>query len=128
MLNRVIIRPSKGKSVNRIMRTVYTLVFTLVSGPVHAGEVSPSPDEAEAGSNEAIAAFTTEARFVSPWVAYVPRSATVPSPTSFLGHVVGAAGELTHSAKIVEYVRKLAENSPRVHVENIGVSEEGRHI
>ncbi|MCW8844463.1 MAG: M14 family zinc carboxypeptidase, partial [Gammaproteobacteria bacterium] len=100
------------------------------SCPVLAQEhtLDPSPDTAEAGSVEAIAKFTTEPRFLSPWVAYVPASENVPSPSRFLGHVVGAAGELTHSATIVEYVRKLAASSPRVHVETLGVSEEGRDI
>jgi len=83
---------------------------------------------AEVGSIEAIAGFTTEPRFLSPWVAYVPRSDSVPSPSSVLGHVVGAAGELTHSEDIVDYVRRVGAASPRVHVETIGVSEEGRDI
>ncbi len=93
-----------------------------------AQEVDPSPDVAEPGSIAAIAEFTTEPRFLSPWVAYVPASETVPSPTAFLGHIIGAAGELTHSAKIVAYVNAVAASSPRVQVETIGVSEEGRDI
>ncbi|HEY3384169.1 MAG TPA: M14 family zinc carboxypeptidase [Vicinamibacterales bacterium] len=87
-----------------------------------------APDTAEPGSVEAIAKFTTEARFGNPWVAYVPASSTVPSPTTYLGHVVGAAGELSSTAKIYGYFRKLAETSPRVRVEVIGRSEEGRDI
>jgi hypothetical protein len=87
-----------------------------------------APDTAEPGSVEAIAKFTTEARFGNPWVAYVPASETVVSPTKYLGHVVGAEGELSSTAKIYGYFRKLAETSPRVRVETIGRSEEGRDI
>jgi hypothetical protein len=87
-----------------------------------------APDTPEPGSVEAIAKFTTEARFGNPWVAYVPASDTVVSPTKYLGHVVGAAGELSSTAKIYGYFRKLAETSPRVRVETIGKSEEGRDI
>ncbi|OGD11415.1 MAG: hypothetical protein A2Y86_06670, partial [Candidatus Aminicenantes bacterium RBG_13_62_12] len=87
-----------------------------------------APDTPEPGSVEAIAKFTTEARFGNPWVAYVPASDTVVSPTKFLGHVVGAEGELSSTAKIYGYFRKLAETSPRVRVETIGRSEEGRDI
>ncbi|OGD27481.1 MAG: hypothetical protein A2V57_00645 [Candidatus Aminicenantes bacterium RBG_19FT_COMBO_65_30] len=87
-----------------------------------------APDTAEPGSVEAIAKFTTEARFGNPWVAYVPASDTVPSPTKYLGHVVGAEGELSSTAKIYGYFRKLAETSPRVRVQVIGRSEEGRDI
>jgi len=87
-----------------------------------------APDTPEPGSVEAIAKFTTEARFGNPWVAYVPASDTVVSPTKYLGHVVGAEGELSSTAKIYGYFRKLAETSPRVRVETIGRSEEGRDI
>jgi hypothetical protein len=86
------------------------------------------PDAPEPGSIEAIARFTTEPRFLSPWVAYVPASASVPSPTRHLGHVAGAAGELTRSEQVYGYFRALAAASPRVHVETIGTTEEGREI
>ena len=76
-----------------------------------------APDVAEAGSVESIAKFTTEPRFSSAWVAYVPASATVPSPTKFLGHVVGAPGELSRTSQIYGYFRALAEATPRVKVE-----------
>jgi hypothetical protein len=77
---------------------------------------------------EAIARFTTDPRFVSPWVAYVPASASVPSPTRHFGHVAGAAGELSHAGRIQGYFRELARVSPRVRVETIGRSDEGREI
>jgi len=87
-----------------------------------------APDTPEPGSVEAIAKFTTEARFGNPWVAYVPASDTVISPTKYLGHVVGAEGELSSTAKIYGYFRKLAETSPRVRIETLGRTEEGRDI
>jgi hypothetical protein len=93
----------------------------------------PNPDArggdvAELGSTEAIARFTSDPRFLSPWVAYVPDSKTVPSPTKFLGHVAGAPGELTSSGRIHAYFRALDAASPRVQVEVIGKTEEGREI
>ena len=93
-----------------------------------ANAADPSPDVAEPGSIEAIAKFTTEPRFLSSWVSYVPASATVPSPTKFLGHVAGAEGELSRTAQIYGYFRALAKSTPRVRVEVIGKSEEGREI
>jgi hypothetical protein len=87
-----------------------------------------APDTPEPGSVEAIARFTTEPRFLSPWVAYVPASPSVPSPSAFLGHIAGAAGELTHTARIQGYMRALAAATARVHVETIGTTEEGRDI
>jgi hypothetical protein len=88
----------------------------------------PAPDTPEPGSREAIAAATTEPRFLSPWVADLPHSKTVPSPTRFLGHIAGAPGELTRTSRIYAYYRALAAASDRVRVEVIGKSEEGRDI
>lgn len=93
-----------------------------------AGPNPYAPDVPEPGSVEAIARDTTEPRFLSPWVAYVPESEDVPSPADVLGHHAGAAGELTRSADVHDYFRKLAAASPRVHVEVVGRSEEGRDI
>ena len=86
------------------------------------------PDEPEKGSIEAIAAATTEPRFLNPWVAYVPEHPTIPSPGDFLGHIAGAPGHLSRTAQVYGYFRALDAASPRVRVETIGKSEEGRDI
>jgi hypothetical protein len=77
---------------------------------------------------EAIAAATGDPRFISPWVAYLPASPTVPSPRAFLGRIPGAPGELADTAKAHAYCRALAAASPRARVFTIGRSEEGREI
>ena len=87
-----------------------------------------NPDVAEPGSVQAIAAATGDARFLSPWVSYLPKSATVPSPLDFYGRIAGAPGELVDSAKAYAYCRALAAKSPRARVFTIGRSEEGRDI
>ena len=87
-----------------------------------------APDTAEAGSVADIARATTEPRFSSPWVSYVPASATVPSPSRYFGRIAGAPGELVDSAQAYAYARALAAASPRVKVFSIGRSEEGREI
>jgi hypothetical protein len=88
----------------------------------------PAPDVPEAGSAEAIASATTDPRFLSPWVAYLPASATVPSPRAFFGRIMGAPGEMVDTAKAHSYCRALAAASPRVRAFTIGRSEEGREI
>jgi len=90
--------------------------------------LAQSPDIAEPGSAEAIAAATTDPHYVSPWVNYVPQSATVASPEKFLGRIMGAPGELLGTEKTYAYARALAAASPRVRVFTIGRSEEGRDI
>ena len=93
-----------------------------MAGPARAAD-TPEP-----GTREAIAAATTEPRFLSPWVADLPDDPKVPSPSDFLGHIAGAPGELTHTEKIYAYYRALAAASDRVTVQTIGKTEEGRDI
>jgi hypothetical protein len=87
-----------------------------------------APDVPEAGSIEEIAKATTETRYSSPLVAYLPASATVPSPRRFFGRIPGAPGELVDTAQTDAYARALAAASPRVRLFTIGRSEEGRDI
>jgi Zinc carboxypeptidase len=105
-------------------RAALVVALLAPSRPVPA----QSPDTPEPGSTEAIAAATTEPRFQSPWVSYIPHHPNVPSPTKHLGHIVGAPGELSNTTKIYAYYRALAQATRRVRVEMIGKSEEGREI
>jgi len=107
--------------------TLFVLLFARTHG--QSGPTSPyAPDTAEAGSVEAIAKYTTDPKFLSSWVAYVPASASVPSPTKYLGRFVGTPGELTRTTQIYGYMRELDKASPRVQVSTIGKTEEGREI
>ena len=110
------------------MVTPFLLAVALAATPTPAPTVVPSPDAAEPGSVEAIARFTTDPRFVSPWVAYVPGVPGVPSPARHFGRITGAAGAFSRSAEIYAYFRALAAATPRVKVMTIGHSEEGREI
>ena len=109
---------------------VLVVALAIAPGCVLAAEATldTGPDVAEPGSIAAIAEFTSEPRFLNDWIAYVPASDSVTSPVEFLGHIIGAPGELTRPEKVAEYARSLAASSPRVHVETIGESEEGRDI
>jgi len=90
--------------------------------------IAQSSDIPEPGSVDAIAAATTDPHYVSPWVSYIPQSATVPSPEKFLGRIMGAPGELLGTEKSYAYASALAAASPRVRMFTIGHSEEGREI
>ena len=96
--------------------------------PQLAAAQQTGPDTPEPGSIEEIARATTEPRFLSPWVAYLPASATVVSPRAFLHRIPGAPGELVHSSEAYAYCRALAASSARVRLFTIGRSEEGRDI
>jgi hypothetical protein len=87
---------------------------------------------ASQGIDEAYSAeirrFTTEPFFLTPLVDHVPASATVPSPLAHHGYIAGAADVLTYPDQVHAYMRAVAAASPRVRVETIGTSEEGREI
>src|SRR5579859_5871395 len=87
-----------------------------------------APDTPDEAATAETAQATTEPRFSSPWVSYLPASATVPSPRAFLHRIAGAPGELVNSATAHAYSRALAAASPRVKVFTIGRSEAGRDI
>ena len=105
-----------------------TLLLALSVPLLAADDGLFAPDRPELGSAEAIAKLTSDPTYLSPWVAYLPDSETVPSPTEYLGYIPGAAGELTHAERIYGYMRELARTSPRVEVEVLGETEEGREL
>jgi zinc carboxypeptidase len=112
-----------------MMRSPAAALFLLYAAAATPGsDTSVAPDVAEPGSIEAIAAATGDPRFISPWVAYLPASPTVPSPRAFLGRIPGAPGELVDTATAHAYCRALAAASARARVFTIGRSEEGREI
>ena len=78
---------------------VGTLIGGLTAPAVWTSAEDPTdsaywPDVPEPGSVEAIREYTTSEEYLPETVAFVPESKTVPSPTDFLGHLVGAPGEL----------------------------------
>jgi hypothetical protein len=76
----------------------------------------------------AIRRYTTDPKFTSPLVDYLPASATVPTPMKTLGVIAGAPDVLPYAEDVYKYFRLLAAASPRVKVVTIGHSEEGREM
>jgi hypothetical protein len=74
----------------------------------------------------AVHEWTTRPEFLSPLVDHLPKSTTVPSPATVLGHHIGAPKKLAYYEDIVKYFQALAASSPRVKLVNIGKTEEGR--
>ena len=71
---------------------------------------------------------TTDPRFLPASVATIPSSATLPSPLKYFGTIAGAPGVVHHAEELYAYFRALADASPRVRVETVGRTEEGREI
>src|ERR1700746_1275660 len=119
-------QPEKGRFMKRNLVLCW-VAFGILS-PMGVAQIGVSPDVAESRSGEALASATTDKRFLSPWVSYLPDSKAVPSPVKFLGRIAGAPGELAGTEQAYGYCRALAAASPRVKVFTLGHSEEGREI
>jgi hypothetical protein len=111
--------------LNRFSFSLLCISFCAVSLFAQAPRSADAP---EPGSIDEISKATTAPNFLSPWVSYLPDSASVLSPRKFYGRIMGAPGELVDSGKAYAYCRTLAAESPRVRVYTIGKSEEGRDI
>jgi hypothetical protein len=66
-------------------------------------------------------------KLVSPLVDHLPLVDGIPTPSDPLGYHVGAPRKLTYYADLLRYYRALAA-TPRVKVETIGRSDEGREL
>lgn len=67
-------------------------------------------------------------KHISPLVDHLPIVPGIPTPRDFLGYHVGAPRILTYYEKQLAYYRALAAATPRVRVETIGRSDEGREL
>ncbi|HEV8613145.1 MAG TPA: hypothetical protein VGQ73_06520, partial [Gemmatimonadales bacterium] len=77
---------------------------------------------------KAYAEWTSEPRYGSPLVDHLPKVAGIPTPKDVLGYFIGAPKTLTYYADLLKYYRALAAATPRVQVETIGRSDEGREL
>lgn len=103
-----------------------------------ANPLATLPLAAQRGAQPVDSAYTARIRELTPtherWkfttelVDYLPASATVPTPLAVLGYVPGTEGRLSYVADVNRYMRALAAASPRVRVETIGTSDEGREM
>jgi len=64
----------------------------------------------------------------SPLVDHLPIVAGIPTPRDILGYHVGAPKKLTYYADQLKYYRALAAATPRVKIETVGRSDEGREL
>jgi hypothetical protein len=72
--------------------------------------------------------WTGDAMYGSPLVDHLPLVKGIPTPKDVLGYYIGAPEKLTYYADILKFYRALAAATPRVRVETIGRSDEGREL
>ena len=118
----------------RALRRAFTAAaFTAISFSTAFGQaaVNETRDPNQKQDEEfakLYATWTGEAKYGSPLVDHLPLVAGIPTPNSVLGYYIGAPARLTYYADILKYYRALAKASPRVKIETIGKSDEGREL
>ncbi len=101
---------------------------TSASSPLSSNFARDPKQPIDQSYTDRIHKYTTEPRFLSPLVEYLPASSTVPTPEKVLGDVAGAPDMLPYAEDVYKYFRMLEKSSNRVQVVTIGKSEEGREM
>lgn len=100
-------------------------LLALSSAALSSAALAQAPD---ADYARQIREHTSDPKFLAATVATLPDHATIPSPRKHFGTIIGAPGVMHRVADIYKYYRRLAETTPRVRVEVIGKTEEGREL
>ena len=116
----------------RTLAVVLAVAAAGASAPPRAGAGLVPSDWTEPRADTAwariVRGLTSDPAFLPGPVSVLPAAPGLPSPRAFLGHVVGAPGHLTRTADIHAYFRALADASPRMRVESMGRTNEGREM
>jgi hypothetical protein len=109
-----------------MMRSIAALIACFSTGL--AATAPAAAQETDTSYARLVREYTTDPRFLPSSLESLPASATVPSPSKYFGTIIGAPGVTHHANEVYGYFRALAKATPRVKVETIGKSEEGRDI
>src|SRR5580765_1072986 len=106
------------------------LLFAVVSLPAQqmVTETRDPAQQQDPDFEKSVKEWTTQPYFSSPLVDHLPVVKGIPTPKEVLGYHIGAPYKLTYYADILKYYRALAAASPRVKIETIGKSDEGREL
>jgi len=108
------------KSLSRL--TLFAFLFCVMIIPARAQQ------KMDTEYAKKIKEYTTQSEYLNDMVDHLPASADIPTPLDYFGTIAGAADTLHYTKQIYDYMRTLAEKSPRVMVRNIGKTEEGRDM
>lgn len=78
--------------------------------------------------NQKIKEYTTDPKFLPASVLNLVDHPTIPSPLKYFGTIVGAPGVMHRTKEIYAYYQKLDDASPRLTMQTVGTTEEGRDI
>ncbi len=120
-------------SVSRRARTLLIVALSLLATMRATAQqaATETRDPKQAQDSEFATKYklwTGDAKWGSPLVDHLPVVKGIPTPREVIGYDVGAPKKLTYYADMLKYYRALAKATPRVRVEEIGKSDEGRDL
>jgi hypothetical protein len=121
-------------TLRSVLSTAGSAAFAcaLLAGPLPAQQLSTDTRDPSQKQDPTFAKSYKEwlpnPKLGSPLVDHLPLVDGIPTPRDVLGYHVGAPRKLTYYADLLRYYRALAAATPRVRVETIGRSDEGREL
>src|SRR5665213_662378 len=122
------IRPARLLRRAIMAAAISTVALSTAFAQAMVNETRDPKREQDAEFAKLYKEWTGESKYGSPLVDHLPLVAGIPTPKDVLGYYIGAPAKLTYYADILKYYRALAKASPRVKVETIGRSDEGREL
>ena len=92
------------------------------------GGISLFAQQIDEEYNKKIREYTTDTRFLPESVLNLVDAPNVPSPLKHFGTIIGAPGVMHTTTEIYGYYAALAKASPKVSMQQVGTTEEGRAI
>ena len=105
-------------------KTVHGLCL-VVSLTLSFGTFAQTPDTTY---QNRVKEYTTDDRFYPESVATIYHHGSIPSPLDHFGEIIGAPRAMHRTTEIYGYFQLLADNSPKIIMEQVGTSEENRPI
>ena len=123
-------RATLSSTLHRSLPLLGMLAFAapIVGAQQFTTETRDAKQKQDAGFEKDYKAWLANPKHGSPLVDHLPLVNGIPTPKDVLGHHVGAPKTLTYYADQLKYYRALAAATPRVKVETIGKSDEGREL
>lgn len=122
------IRSKISRQMTRALLTLALLPISSAAAQMISLDTRDPSQKQDASFEQAYREWIMSPKHGSPLVDHLPVVEGIPMPKDILGYHIGAPKKLTYYADQLKYYRALAAASPRVMIESIGRSDEGREL
>jgi hypothetical protein len=123
-----VIRPTVARNVRRALLTLAFVPCSTAAAQMMSLDTRDPSQKQDESFEKAYREWIMSPKHGSPLVDHLPVVPGIPMPKDILGYHIGAPKKLTYYADQLKYYRALDAASPRVMIESIGRSDEGREL